>query len=96
MWGPLVVFIVIGLLTGAAARLFCRGRELRKVAGSMLLGVVGALLGGLFSWSVWPVVEGQLYFGALLTSLSGAVLLLVAWAGVAYARNISVPSESIR
>jgi uncharacterized membrane protein YeaQ/YmgE (transglycosylase-associated protein family) len=96
MWGTLAVFVAIGLLTGAAARLFCRGREPRKVVGSMLLGVVGALLGGLLSWAVWPAVDGQLYFGALLTSLSGAVLLLVAWAGVAYARSVSVPSESIR
>ena len=96
MWGTLAVFVVIGLLAGAAARLFYRGREPRKVLGSMLLGVVGALLGGLLSWGVWPAVDGQLYSGALLTSLSGAVFLLAAWAGVAYARSISVPSDRAR
>jgi uncharacterized membrane protein YeaQ/YmgE (transglycosylase-associated protein family) len=50
----------------------------------MLLGIAGSLVAGLISWAVWPPVEGQLYFGALLTSLSGALLLLVLWPCVAY------------
>ena len=96
MWGTLAVFVVIGLLAGAAARLFYRGREPSRVLGTMLLGAVGALLGGLVSWGIWPAVDGQLYSGALLTSLSGAALLLAAWAGVAYARSLSVPGECVR
>jgi uncharacterized membrane protein YeaQ/YmgE (transglycosylase-associated protein family) len=95
MWGTLAVFVVIGLLAGAAGRLFYRGREPGKVLGSMLLGAVGSLLGGLVSLSVWPAVDGQLYSGALLTSLCGAVLLLVAWAAVAYARSVSVAGDRV-
>jgi uncharacterized membrane protein YeaQ/YmgE (transglycosylase-associated protein family) len=88
MW-DLVVFAVIGLLAGAAARLFYPGREPMKVLGTMLLGAAGSVLGGLLSWAVWPGVEGQLPFAALLTSLLGAVLVLILSAIVIYGRSIS-------
>jgi uncharacterized membrane protein YeaQ/YmgE (transglycosylase-associated protein family) len=88
MW-DLVVFALIGLFAGAAARLLYPGRERMRVLGTMLLGMAGALLGGLLSWGAWPAVEGQFSSGALLMSLLGAVLVLVLWPGVAYARSIS-------
>jgi uncharacterized membrane protein YeaQ/YmgE (transglycosylase-associated protein family) len=88
MW-DLIVFALIGLLTGAAARVWYPGREAQRILGTILLGMAGSLLGGLISWGVWPAVDGQLTAGALLTSLVGAVLVVVAWAVVAYARSIS-------
>jgi uncharacterized membrane protein YeaQ/YmgE (transglycosylase-associated protein family) len=91
----LIVFAVIGLLAGAGARLWYPGREPVKVLGTLLLGMVGAVLGGLVSWALWPAVEGQLHYGALLTSLVGAGVVLVLWACVAYARNISGPQDRV-
>lgn len=91
----LVVFGLLGLLAGGAARLGYPGREPIKVLGTMLLGMVGALVGGLISWAVWPAVDGQLYFGALLMSLFGAVFALVAWPVVSYARGTGMPREVI-
>ena len=88
MWS-LITFALIGLLTGAAARLCYPGREPTRILGTMVLGMVGALLGGLISLGFWPAADGQLYVGALLVSLLGAVFVLVAWAGVAYARSVS-------
>jgi uncharacterized membrane protein YeaQ/YmgE (transglycosylase-associated protein family) len=85
----LFVFAVIGLLAGAAARLWYPGRETMRVVGTMLLGMAGSLLGGLLSWAVWP--DDQLHAGALLMSLLGGVLLIVVWACVAYARGDRVP-----
>ena len=84
----LIVFAVLGLLAGAAARLFYPGRERLKILGSLVLGMAGSLLGGLLSWTVWPAVAGQFEAGALLMSILGAVLVLVAWAGLAYARRL--------
>jgi uncharacterized membrane protein YeaQ/YmgE (transglycosylase-associated protein family) len=85
----LITFALVGLLTGAAARLWYPGREPLRVLGTMVLGMVGALLGGLVSLAEWQSVEGQVHVGALLTSLLGAVLVLVTWAVVAYARSVS-------
>src|SRR5947208_2012916 len=64
----LVVFAVIGLFAGAAARLWYPGRQPMRVMGTMLLGMVGSLLGGLLSWTLWRAAEDQLYSGALLMS----------------------------
>jgi uncharacterized membrane protein YeaQ/YmgE (transglycosylase-associated protein family) len=88
MWlWDLVVFALIGLLAGAAARLFYPAREPNKVMGTLLLGMAGSVIAGLISWAVWPAFNGQLYLWALLTSLVGAALLLVLWPCVAYVRS---------
>ena len=87
----LIVFALIGLLAGAAARLWYPGREPMRVMGTMLLGMVGSLIGGLISWAVWDAADGRLHAGALLTSLLGAVVMLVALPIWSYARSISAP-----
>ena len=89
MW-DLVVFALIGLLAGATARLWYPGREPMKVMGTMLLGLTGAVLGGLISWAIWPEIDGQFQAGALLTSLFGAMVVLAGYAWWAYARSMSV------
>lgn len=88
MWN-LLVFAVLGLLTGAAARLLYPGRQPLRVLSTMALGMVGALAGGMISWSYWPLLDGQFHTGNLIVSLFGAVFVLVFTAGVAYARGLS-------
>jgi len=85
----LVVFALIGLFAGAAARLFYPNRAPMKSLGTVVLGMTGATLGGMLSWSIWQGVEGNIHFGALLFSLVGAILALLIWPGVTYARSIS-------
>jgi uncharacterized membrane protein YeaQ/YmgE (transglycosylase-associated protein family) len=87
----LLVFAAIGALTGAAARLLYPGREPLQVFVTMLVGMAGAVPAGLFSWVVWPAVDGQLYPAALLMSFLGAVVVLAGWACVAYGRRVSGP-----
>jgi len=89
MFWNLVVFALIGLLTGAAARLFYPGRQPTRILGTMVLGMVGSLLGGLLSWAFWPEADGQFSSAALLMSFVGAVFVVVFWASVAYARRVS-------
>jgi uncharacterized membrane protein YeaQ/YmgE (transglycosylase-associated protein family) len=88
MWN-LLVFAVIGLLAGAAARVFYPGRQPTQILGTLALGMVGALAGGMISWLYWPAVDGQFQSGNLLMSILGAMTVIVSWAGVAYARSIS-------
>ncbi|MBI1904008.1 MAG: GlsB/YeaQ/YmgE family stress response membrane protein [Planctomycetia bacterium] len=73
----LSVFALIGLFAGAAARLWYRGREIKSVLGTMLLGTVGSVLGGLLSWAWWPVADGRLHAAALATSFVGSVIAIV-------------------
>jgi len=88
LWN-LAIFVLVGVFAGGAARLFYPGRQPMQVLGTMMIGVAGALLGGLLSWAFWPAVEGQVSSSGLLMSLLGAGLGLAGWASVAYARRIS-------
>ena len=85
----LVVFAVIGLVAGAAARVFYPGRQPTRILGTLVLGMAGSLLGGLLSWACWPAVEGQFSSAVLLMSALGAVFVIALWAGVAYGRSTS-------
>lgn len=88
MWN-LVVFAVIGLLAGTAARMLYPGRQPMRILGTLVLGLAGALAGGMLSWIYWPLVDRQFHSGNLLVSLVGAMIAIVFWAGVAYARSLS-------
>jgi uncharacterized membrane protein YeaQ/YmgE (transglycosylase-associated protein family) len=88
MWN-LVVFAVIGLLAGTAARVFYPGRQPMRIMGTLVPGMVGALAAGLFSWIYWPAVDGQFQTGNLILSILGAILAIALWVGVAYSRSLS-------
>lgn len=87
MWN-LCVFAAIGLLTGAAARLMYPDRRITHILGSMLIGMIGAVGGGIISWLAWPDVEGEFHTGNLAFSVLGSVTVIAVWAGVSYQRRL--------
>jgi len=87
MWN-LLVFALIGLLAGAASRLLYPGRQPLRILGTLALGAVGGVLGGLISWGAWPEVNGQFQLGNLILSLLGAVTVILLWEVVSYARSL--------
>ncbi len=87
MWWNLFVFALIGVFAGGSARVFYSSRELLHILGTVLLGLVGAVLGGLLSWVIWPAVGSDIHTGALLLSMLGALLAVVTWPLVKYARS---------
>jgi len=89
MLSNLIVFAMIGLFVGGAARLFYPGRQPMKILGTLVLSMGCALLGGLLSWAFWPEVDNQFSSGALLMSFLAAVVGVVFWAIVSYARSVS-------
>lgn len=88
MWN-LLVFAVIGVLAGTAARMFYPGRQPTRIMGTLVLGMAGALAGGMLSWLFWPSVQDQFQSGNLLMSIVGAMLVIALWAGAAYTRSLS-------
>jgi uncharacterized membrane protein YeaQ/YmgE (transglycosylase-associated protein family) len=87
--GNLLIFAVIGLLVGAASRLLYPGRQPLRVVGTLILGMLGALGGGLISWSVWPLEDGQFQSGNIAASMIGAALVLAFGAVVTYGRRLA-------
>ena len=72
-------WILFGLLAGALARALTPGRHSIGCFGTLAVGVVGALLGGLLGEAVF---EDEIEFGwdlkPFLLAVAGAIVLLLA------------------
>ncbi len=71
--GTLISWMVAGLIVGAIARLLVPGRQNMGIGLTMVLGIVGAFVGG------WI---GSMIFGPnLMTTPDGAYAVETAWPG---------------
>ena len=70
--------IIIGLIAGALARLIMPGRDPMGIVMTIILGIVGSILGGLVSWAIWGAdTRGSGFRPAgLLLSILGAIIVL--------------------
>ena len=82
--------IVVGLIIGALARLIKPGKQRMSIFATLLLGVLGAIVGGLIAdWlDVGSITE--LNFWGFLFALLVAVLLIGVAEGVAGRNNRAV------
>ncbi|MFO0881828.1 MAG: hypothetical protein U0840_31465 [Gemmataceae bacterium] len=82
----LIGWVVVGLFIGAAARTLIPGVKPLSTLMTLVLGMLGALFGGMISWAIWGIPLEPLhtfpwvgYFFAIL----GALLLLGMYVRVA-------------
>ena len=82
--------VAVGLVIGALARLLQPGRQRMSILATMLLGVVGAVIGGLIAdWlDVGSITE--LNFWGFVFALLSAVLLVGVAEAVTGGRNRAV------
>lgn len=85
----LLVFGLVGLLAGTAARMFYPQRQALRILGTLVLGILGGLGGGMFSWIYWPSVDGQFQSGNLVLSFLGAMAAILIAAAVGYVRSLN-------
>jgi uncharacterized membrane protein YeaQ/YmgE (transglycosylase-associated protein family) len=71
-------WLIIGLIAGALARLIMPGKDPMGVLATILLGIVGSIIGGLVSSLIWRSDSG-FHPGGLFLSLLGAVIVLWIW-----------------
>ena len=71
-------WLIIGLIAGALARLIMPGRDPMGIIATILLGIVGSVLGGLVSWAIWGAETAEAGFrpAGLLLSILGAIIVL--------------------
>ena len=67
-------WIIFGVIVGAVAKLLMPGRDPGGIVITMLLGIVGAVLGGFLGRSMGLYQEGEA--AGFFMSLIGAVVLL--------------------
>lgn len=74
-------WLIIGLIAGALARLIMPGRDAMGWLATILLGIVGSIVGGLVSWAIWGPETANNGFrpAGLLLSIIGAIVVLWIW-----------------
>ena len=71
--GSILGFIVVGLVVGLLARLLVPGRDPIGLLGTLLIGVVGAVLGGWLAGAFFEETQGVDW----LASIGVAMLLIL-------------------
>ena len=69
-------FLLLGLIAGAIAKAILPGEQGGGWLATMILGVVGALLGGFIAGNLLGIAVGGFNLVTLLVAFGGAVLLL--------------------
>lgn len=73
-------WIVLGLLAGAIAKLIMPGKQGGGIIVTLILGVVGALLGGFIGSAIFGVGVDQFWsLSTWLLAIGGALLVLIIW-----------------
>jgi uncharacterized membrane protein YeaQ/YmgE (transglycosylase-associated protein family) len=74
-------WLIIGLIAGALARLIMPGRDSMSWVMTMLLGIVGSVVGGLISMAIWrsDTADNGFHPAGLLLSVLGAIVVLWIW-----------------
>lgn len=68
--GELLVFIVVGLVVGIIARALMPGRDPIGVLGTIVVGMVGAVLGGYLWRAAFGNSQGVEWIGAILMAMA--------------------------
>ena len=75
-----IAWIVLGLLAGAIAKFLLPGRDPGGCVITMVIGVVGALLGGFLSQLLgFGGLSGALDWRNLVIAVLGSIVLLLGW-----------------
>lgn len=85
----ILAWIVLGLLAGAIAKAIYPGYQSGSILGTMLLGIVGAFLGGtlytLLTTGSFALTSVGFTFGGLAIAIVGAIIAL--WLYYAFVRR---------
>lgn len=76
--GTIIGYIVIGLLGGAIAKAILPGRQGGGWLATMVLGIIGALLGGFIGGALFNVSYSKIFsVQGLITAVIGSLIVLV-------------------
>ena len=84
-------FLILGLIAGALAKLILPGKQGGGILMTMLLGVVGAFLGGFIGCSILGVdLGGTFSLMSILFAVIGALIVLLVYGAITKRRGSRV------
>jgi uncharacterized membrane protein YeaQ/YmgE (transglycosylase-associated protein family) len=81
--GSIIGFIVVGAIVGVLARIVVPGDDPMGIVGTIVLGIVGAVIGGWAAGAIFKDTAGVDW----IASVVAAVLLVLVWRAVAGSRS---------
>ncbi len=85
----IIAWIVLGLIAGAIAKLIYPGNQGGGIIATIILGILGALVGGylgqtlLGSGTAAAASAGALSLGSIFFAVLGAIILIFIWGLIA-------------
>ncbi|GAA2015669.1 GlsB/YeaQ/YmgE family stress response membrane protein [Nakamurella flavida] len=81
MIGFILGMILIGLVAGAIARLVVPGKQNISIPMTILLGVIGSIVGGFLGKLIFnkDAANGFFQTSGLIGSIIGAIIVLLLW-----------------
>lgn len=88
LW-TIIVMIVVGLVAGFVARAVVPGDDSMGIGATLVLGLVGSLIGGFLGWLIFgaDTSDGAFQFSGLIGSIIGAIIALLIWNAVGKGRT---------
>lgn len=85
----IIAFLILGLLAGLVAKALLPGDDPGGIIVTMLIGVVGALLGGWLAGLIFDVNPVDEFFSisTWIAAILGAIILLLGYRAVAGSRT---------
>ena len=85
----IIAFLILGLLAGWIAKALMPGDDPGGIVVTMIIGVVGALLGGFLAGALFDADPMDEFFdiSTWLTAIVGAIILLAIYRAVAGGRS---------
>lgn len=74
--GTIIVWVIFGLIVGAIARLIYPGPQPMGMVMTIVLGIVGSLLGGFISWIFVGGPNQPFHAGGWIMSILGAIIVV--------------------
>ena len=84
----IIGYIVVGIIVGVLARFLVPGRDPMGWVGTIVLGILGAVLGGWAAGAIFEDTTGVDW----IASIVAAVLLVLLWRAVTSNRSTAVRS----
>ena len=77
----IIAWIVLGAIAGYLAGVLVKGDEGMGVMGHIVLGIIGALVGGFLAGVLFNTnpIDGPLDLSSIVTAVIGAVVVVVAY-----------------
>jgi uncharacterized membrane protein YeaQ/YmgE (transglycosylase-associated protein family) len=84
MLGLIITIVIVGLIAGALARLVVPGKQHMSILMTIVLGIVGSLVGGFLGYVLFhkDSASGFLQPSGLIGSIIGAIIVLLIWTRV--------------